>query len=197
MGTIFEGSHIPLHKWLMAIHLLCASKKGMSAHQLHRLLGITYKSAWFMAHRIREAIRQEPLASKLKGTVEVDETYVGGKSHAFGRSPATKTPVVALVERNGRVVAHPVERVTAKELKGSIRRHVHRDSQIMTDELASYQGIGDEFTYGHLTVRHSAGEYAWGPVSTNTVEGFFSFMSARSTCTDTVTSFRFGGIIEP
>jgi transposase-like protein len=127
VGTIFEGSHIPLHKWLMAIHFLCASKKGMSSHQLHRLLGITYKSAWFMTHRIREAMRQEPLASKLTGTVEVDETYIGGKSDRPGRDNVQKTAVVALVERQGRVVAKPVERVTAKELKGAIHEHVAKD----------------------------------------------------------------------
>lgn len=83
VGTIFEDSHIPLSKWLLAIHLLCASKKGMSSHQLHRMLGVTYKSAWFMSHRIRYAMSQEPLSSKLKGTVEVDETYIGGKER-FG-----------------------------------------------------------------------------------------------------------------
>jgi transposase-like protein len=175
VGTIFEGSHIPLHKWLMAIHFLCASKKGMSSHQLHRLLGITYKSAWFMTHRIREAMRQEPLASKLTGTVEVDETYIGGKSDRPGRDNVQKTAVVALVERQGRVVAKPVERVTAKELKGAIHEHVAKEALIMTDELASYQGLDKEFS-GHLTVNHSQKEYAWGPVSTNTVEGFFSLL---------------------
>lgn len=166
VGTIFEGSHIPLHKWLMAIHLLCASKKGMSAHQLHRLLGITYKSAWFMAHRIREAIRQEPLASKLKGTVEVDETYVGGKAR-MDQKYDNKTPVIALVERSGhvrdgKVIAYPVQRVTAEQLKGAIRAHVDQDSLIMTDEHPGYKGIGKEFKWGHETVCHSAGEYVRG-----------------------------------
>src|SRR6266478_5522748 len=87
VGTIFEDSHIPLHKWLMAFHLLCASKTGMSAHQLHRMLGVTYKSAWFMAHRIRYAMTQEPLSSKLTGVIEVDETYIGGKFKAQIREP--------------------------------------------------------------------------------------------------------------
>lgn len=180
VGTIFEGSHIPLYKWLRAIHFLCASKKGMSAHQLHRMLDITYKSAWFMAHRIREAMRQEPLASKLKGTVEVDETYVGGKAR-MDQKNANKTPVIALVERSGhvrdgRVIAYPVERVTSKTLKGAIRDHVDRDSLIMTDEHPGYHGIGKEFRDGHQTVNHSAKEYARGGASTNTVEGFFSLL---------------------
>jgi transposase-like protein len=104
VGTIFEDSHIPLHKWLMAIQLLCSSKKGMSAHQLHRMLGITYKSAWFMAHRIRYAMSQPPVVGKLQGIIEADETYIGGKHHGKrGRGSENKTPVFALVERGGRV----------------------------------------------------------------------------------------------
>jgi transposase-like protein len=102
VGTIMEDSHIPLNKWLFAFHLLCASKKGMSAHQLHRMLGVTYKSAWFMAHRIRYAMSQEPLSSKLNGTVEVDETYVGGKEKGKRGVPnpeGKKTAVVSMVER--------------------------------------------------------------------------------------------------
>lgn len=111
VGTIFEDSHIPLSKWMLAIHLIAASKKGMSAHQLHRMLGITYKSAWFMAHRLRYAMTQEPIKTKLTGIVEADETYVGGKrkgKFADGRKGFIrdgKTPVVALVERGGRVRA--------------------------------------------------------------------------------------------
>ncbi len=108
VGTIFEDSHIPLRKWLMAIHLMCASKKGMSAHQLHRMLGVTYKTAWFMCHRIRYAMTQEPLASKLQGTVEVDETYVGGRVRVGSkRGRIDKPPVVALVERGGDVRSLP------------------------------------------------------------------------------------------
>ncbi len=101
VGTIFEDSHIPLHKWLLAIQLLCSSKKGMSAHQFHRMLGITYKSAWFMAHRIRFAMSQPPLVNKLQGIVEADETYIGGKAHGKrGRGAENKTPVFAL-DRTG------------------------------------------------------------------------------------------------
>ncbi|HEX9224007.1 MAG TPA: IS1595 family transposase [Candidatus Acidoferrales bacterium] len=98
VGTIFEDSHIPLNKWLMAIHLLCCSKKGMSAHQLHRMLGVTYKSAWFMAHRIRYAMAQQLNLAKLSGTLEVDQTYVGGKERGRQGVKSNKAPVVALVE---------------------------------------------------------------------------------------------------
>jgi transposase-like protein len=127
VGTIFEASRIPLNKWLLAIHLLCSSKKGMSAHQLHRMLGITYKSAWFLAHRIRYAMTGDGLFSKLSGTVEVDETYVGGKAKNMhrvererriqGRGAVDKAPVVTLVERNGRVKSHHMEHVSGENLK--------------------------------------------------------------------------------
>src|SRR3972149_4850846 len=137
IGTIFEDSHIPLHKWLLAYHLLCASKKGMSAHQLHRMLGITYKSAWFMAHRIRYTMSQEPLSSKLTGIIEVDETYVGGKMRTVsqitkpGERPkdrisgtANKAAVVSVLQRGGRVQSQHVEHVTAKNLKPIIKQMV-------------------------------------------------------------------------
>ena len=180
VGTIFEDSHIPISKWLLAIHLICASKKGMSAHQIHRMLGITYKSAWFMAHRLRYAMSQEPLASKLRGVVEMDETYVGGvRKGRFGRPPAgdgTKAPVVALVERHGRARAFPVEAVNSKTMHEAIVRYVHPLlSELMTDEAQCYGGdkIG---RIPHYTVKHGAGEYVRGRVYTNTVEGFFALL---------------------
>jgi transposase-like protein len=127
VGTIFEDSHIPLSKWLLAYHLLCASKKGMSAHQLHRMLKVTYRSAWFMAHRIRYTMSQEPLSSKLKGVVEIDETYIGGKKRPQSlavrpgqrqrdpRGPfADKAPVVSVLQRGGRVQSQHMPRVTAE-----------------------------------------------------------------------------------
>lgn len=136
VGTVFESSHVPLSKWLMAIHLMAASKKGMSAHQLHRMLGTTYRAAWFVNHRLRWAMATNAnLFSKLSGTVEADETYVGGKRRAGrygyegkGGRPAphdqTKVPVVALVERKGRVAAFPVERVDGKTLQEAIRSRI-------------------------------------------------------------------------
>src|ERR1039457_4859499 len=147
VGTVMEDSHIPLHKWLYAFHLLCASKKGMSAHQLHRMLGVTYKSAWFMAHRIRYAMTQEPLSSKLDGVVEIDEAYIGGKRRAknkpsnapkdtiteeqrtkdiFRKKPGwakginpfdEKEPVVSLVQRGGKVRSMHMKRVTQENLR--------------------------------------------------------------------------------
>lgn len=183
VGTIFEDSHLPLRKWLMAFALLCSAKKGISALQLQRELDLgSYRTAWHLAHRIRHAMSKEPLAGLLKGTVEVDETYVGGKprpgsNEEVKRGRGTKkTPVVALVERNGRVRARKVDRVDGATLKQAIRENVDRNSMIITDELASYRGIGDEFQRGHFTVNHSAGEYARGGAHVNTAKSFFALL---------------------
>jgi transposase-like protein len=181
VGTVFEDSHIPLNKWLQAIYLVGASKKGISSHQLHRMLGVTYRSAWFMAHRLRYAMSVEPLA-KLTGTVEVDEMYVGGKirgNRKRGRPSADdshKTAVVALVERGGNVRAMPMERVTAETLRNAIRENVDtQNTVLMTDELPAYDRVGRECV-DHQTVKHSLREYARGAAYTNTVEGFFSIL---------------------
>jgi transposase-like protein len=183
VGTIFEGSHIPLQKWLLAFYLLCSSKKGMSAHQLHRMLGVTYKSAWFMAHRIRYAMEQPPFARPLEGVVEADETYVGGKERNRKRQDkqkktgrgTDKTPVVALVERGGEVRSFRMANVTGLELKGAIRRNVSREARIMTDSFKSYRGLSKEFA-SHEYVSHSDGEYVRGDVHTNTAENYFSIL---------------------
>jgi transposase-like protein len=175
VGTIFEASHIPLRKWLMAIHLLCASKKGMSAHQMHRMLGVTYKTAWFMCHRIRYAMTQEPLASKLTGTVEVDETYVGGKVRGTGRGRIDKPPVVALVERGGEVRAFHMPRVTEENLREAIRKHVDPSARVMTDSHYGYTHV-DQDVAEHQTVTHTQNEWVRGDVHTQTVEGYFSLL---------------------
>jgi transposase-like protein len=180
VGTIFADSHIPLNKWLLAIHLLCASKKGMSAHQLHRMLGVTYKSAWFMAHRIRYAMSQPPLATKLKGIVEADETYVGAKRKKGAKRGrpgvgSHNVPVIAVLERGGRVKSQAVERVTAENLQQAIRENCETGTHIMTDDFLLYRGIRTEFPK-HSVVNHSAGEYARGIVHTNTTEGFFGLL---------------------
>ena len=149
VGTLMERSHIPLNKWLLAFHLTAASKKGMSAHQLHRLLGLTYKSAWFMCHRIREAMRDGP-ASKLGGqnkVVEVDETYVGGKEtnkHKSKREKGMqggkgKEPVVALVERDGKVRSFHVPSVTGKTLKPMLQAQIDQKSYLMTSRIPSFR----------------------------------------------------------
>jgi transposase-like protein len=178
VGTIFEDSHIPLNKWLMAFHLLCSSKKGMSAHQLHRMLGVTYKSAWFMAHRIRYAMSELNL-TKLQGTVEVDETYVGGKQRGLQGVKSSKAPVVSLVERGGRVRSFHTEMVTGKTLKQIVRENVTTDSHIMTDEHGGYRGLNKDFK-SHRTIRHSWKIYARKEgdvlISTNTIEGYFSIL---------------------
>jgi transposase-like protein len=179
VGTIFEDSHIPLATWLKAIHLLCASKKGMSAHQLHRMLGVTYKSAWFMAHRIRYAMTQEPLRSKLSGTVEVDETYIGGKERGLQGVKKNKAAVVSLVERGGKVRSFHTEMVTGKTLKQVVRENVVSDAHVMTDDHPGYRGLRKDFRR-HSTIRHSWKVYARREgdivISTNTIEGFFSLL---------------------
>ena len=177
VGTIFEDSHIPISKWLLAIHLLCASKKGMSAHQLHRMLGVTYKTAWFMAHRLRYAMTQTPLVEKLRGIVEADETYIGGRRKGKpGRgAQLTKPGVVALVERGGKVRAFVTPRVMGDEIRAHILANVDQDVRLMTDESNLYTGVGKELG-SHETVKHSIKEYVRGDVHTNTVEGFFSLL---------------------
>ena len=178
VGTILHGSHIPLVKWILAFYLVCSSKKGMSAHQIHRTLDLTYKTAWHLVHRIRHCMREEPLQGMLSGTVEVDETYVGGKTRGGkrGRGAENKTPVMVLVERNGQARSKPVESVSGKELKGEIKKNVETSSTIMTDEWSAYNGIGKDYAGGHHTVNHSAGEYSRGDVYTNTAESFFSLI---------------------
>jgi transposase-like protein len=177
VGTIFESSHIPLNKWLAAFYVLCSSKKGMSAHQLHRMLGVSYKTAWFMFHRIREAMRDPAFVSRLSGTVEADESYIGGKrkerSEGRGRGAKHKTPVMTLVERDGRVRSFRVANVTARELGGVIREHVDPRSRVVTDEWLAYRDVGKDFA-AHDTVTHGYGEYVRGDAHTNTVEGYFA-----------------------
>ena len=174
VGTIFEDSHIPLSKWFTAIQLMCSSKKGISAHQLHRMLKITYKSAWFLAHRIRHAMKHSPFAGKLGGIVEADETYIGGREKRTG-APSKKTPVFALVERQGRVRSFALPSVTSKNLREIIRENVSSDSRMMTDEYHGYRGLRKEFA-SHDTITHSRGHYVRGEVTTNTIEGYFSLL---------------------
>lgn len=182
IGTIFEDSHIPLNKWLMAFHLMSSSKKGISSMQLHRELGITLKSAWFLSHRIREAMTERGDRGFLTGTVEVDETYVGGKprkgsgNNKRGRG-TEKTPVMVLVERDGMARTQKLERVTAKELKSVVFENVHPGAKIATDEFPSYKGLDKEFAGGHSVVCHSRDEYVNEDGDhTNTAESFFAIL---------------------
>jgi hypothetical protein len=200
MGTIFEDSHIPLHKWLFAIYLMCSSKKGMSAHQLWRnLWGVdetgrqlgSYKTAWFMAHRIRWALGQEPVASKLSGIVEVDDTWIGGKnrlgsgrdskgvSKRAGKDPnANKVSVVSALQRDGDVRSISVKRVTGENARPMIEAFVEQGTHIMTDSSTRMQ-FG-KHGWKHSAVDHSKKEYARHEdgltITTNTVEGYFSII---------------------
>jgi transposase-like protein len=176
VGTVFEASHIPLHKWLLAAYLLCSSKKGMSSHQLMRTLDVTYKTAWFMTHRIREAMRTgtfSPIGGSGK-TVEADETYIGRKKGKPVKSGYQhKRAVLALVERGGEVRSFHVESANVSKVVPIVRKNVKRESALMTDESSLYVKVGREFA-SHESVEHGAGEYVRGDAHTNTIEGFFS-----------------------
>lgn len=180
VGTLFERSHIPLNKWLLVAFLISSSKKGMSAHQIHRMIGVSYKSTWFMMHRIREAMREGKIPGGMGGqnqVVEVDETYVGGKAKNRKNHVPPKEAVVALVEREGRVRSEHVPAVNAKNLRAIMVEQISRKSYIMTDESPIYPKIGREFA-GHGTVNHGAEEYVrtGGFHHTNTVENYFSIL---------------------
>jgi transposase-like protein len=195
VGTVFERSKIPLNTWLYATHLLCSSKKGISSHQLHRMLGVTYKTAWFMTHRIREAMKIDtatagPIGGEGK-IVEADETYIGRTStprvskqrerdqrpYIKRKGPQSKNPVVALVERGGEVRMFHVENATKADVREVLVRNVDRKSALHTDESRIYTETGKEFA-DHRTVRHASNEYVRyeddAIVHSNTVENVFS-----------------------
>lgn len=175
VGTVFEDSKVPLHKWVLATHLLCSSKKGISGHQLSRILGVTYKTAWFMAHRIRLAMKPDHTGVLgNNGPVEADETFVGRKPGTQKRRGyAHKNAVLSLVERNGEVRSFHVANVTANTLKPILKEQINPDAHLMTDDAGQYRLIGPEFAK-HEVICHSNDEYVRGEVHTNTVEGFFS-----------------------
>lgn len=176
VGTVFERSKVPLNKWLLCNHLLCASKKGMSAKQIERMLGVTYKTAWFMCHRIRKAMEIEP-TGPLGGPnkfVEADETFVGGKArNRKFRQPAPKKVVVALVERGGEARSFHFANVHGNTIRALVMSNVDRSSHLMTDAAHHYAPIGREFA-SHGTVLHTGGEYVRGEAHSNTIENFFS-----------------------
>lgn len=178
-GTVMERSHVPLHKWLLATHLMAASKKGMSAKQMERMLGVTYKTAWFLCHRIREAMDGADTGGPLGGPgvfVEADETFVGGKAkNRAHRKPAPKKAVVALIERDGRARSFHVANVTGVKLRSLIFTNVRRDSTLMTDQGAAFRFAGMDFPT-HYTVNHSVKQFVRldRELHSNTAENFFS-----------------------
>lgn len=173
-GTVFEDSKIPLRHWCFAFWRASTSKKGVSALEIHRQTGLSYKSCLFMLHRIRFAMAPAD-ANPLTGIVECDETYIGGKTTRAKRLE-NKSVVLGMVERGGKIRPMVVADVTSKTLQTAIVANVDRRARIMTDELRSYHGIGKHFDGGHETVNHSADEYVRGDVSTNTIESFFAIL---------------------
>lgn len=185
IGTIFEETHLPLHKWLQAIHLICSSKKGISSNQLHRVLEVTLKTAWFLSHRIREAMRSDdftPMGGNGK-TVEADETYIGRLADVpMSKGTAHKNTVLTLVERGGIARSFHIDSASAARVVPIVRANIAKESHLMTDEGRQYVRVGKDFA-AHGRVEHSAKEYgrtefdANGErvkVNTNTVEGFYS-----------------------
>lgn len=176
VGTVFERSKIPLSKWLMAAYLLCSSKKGMSAHQLHRTLGVTYKTAWFLAHRIRHAMEapQGGLMGSAGGVVEADETYIGRKKGApVRRAWGHKNAVFSLVERGGEVRSVHLSGKMFDGIKDALKNNVSPNARLSTDEAKMYVRVAKQFAE-HMTVKHKDGEYVRGDAHTNTLEGYFS-----------------------
>jgi transposase-like protein len=188
VGTLFERSKIPLSKWLMAVYLLSSSKKGISSHQLHRTLGVTYKTAWFMTHRIREAMADPKFFGPLGGSgkiVEMDETYFGteqGKDkkqrgRRGGAAHNAMNKIVTLVERGGKARSIHVADVKGSNLKAIMQEQIHKDSHVMTDSSPRYNQVKRDKPFERYDqVNHSKGEYVRGKAHTNTVEGFFSIM---------------------
>jgi transposase-like protein len=176
VGTIFESSHIPMRVWLQAMVLMCASKKGVSSNQLHRSLGVSLKTAWFLSHRIREAMREDVLPPMGGGgkAVEADETYFGQvKGEPKRRGVGHKHVILSLVERGGSARSFHVEGTRIVDLAPIIRENISRETALMTDEGTWYREVGREFAR-HETVKHKQDEYVRGDAHTNTAEGFFS-----------------------
>lgn len=180
IGTIFESSHVPLRIWLQAMYLIAGSKKGISSNQLHRTLGVTLKTAWFMSHRIREAMRDghPEMFGGDGGRVEIDETYIGYnprvKKEPRKSGSAHKLRVVALIDRDtGAARSMPANSLVRDEVARIVRANVAKEAKLTTDESRLYSAVGKEYA-AHDTVLHGAGQYVVGDVTTNTVEGYFS-----------------------
>lgn len=172
-GTIFHDSHLPLPKWFAAIYLMCESKKGISANQIKRTLKISYKTAWYLCHRIRKAVEEAKIKPPLKGTVEVDETYIGGKyDRRRKRGPWEKQPVIGLIQRGGKFEARKIPTTSKTVLVGIIKERISKHAKVYTDELAAYHSVSK--THQHKSVNHKAEEWVRGNVHTNSIEGAWS-----------------------
>lgn len=183
VGTVFESSHVQLHLWLQAAYLMASSKKGISSNQLHRTLGVTLKTAWFMSHRLREAMRTGSLAPMggAGSVVEADETYISRKEgRKVMRGVGHKRAVLSLVERGGKVRSFHIERTNIENVAPIVRANIAKESRLATDEGPHYTKVGREFSE-HLTVHHAADEYVRGDAYTNTAEGFFSIFKRGMT----------------
>lgn len=183
VGTVMEDTHLTLAQWAKAFHLMASSKKGMSALQIQRNLGLgSYRTAWFLCHRIRLAMKAEPIAGMLKGDVQVDEAYIGGKPRPGspdqrGKGITKKTPVMVLVETGGRAVSQPLEKVQIKTIKPLLEEHIHQTARIVTDEKPAYVKASKGFSGGHARVNHNAGEYVGADgINTNTAESYFALI---------------------
>ncbi len=180
VGTIFESSHIPMTKWLMAIYMMCNAKKGVSANQLHRSLGISYKSAWFLCHRVREAMNKEPLKTKLSGEVEVDETYIGGKAKnnmrkkRRGPDAHKKIPVMTLIERDGKARTFRMPDQLHNKMRAVVLPNVHPSAHLITDGHPAYKGL-DRYFDRHSRIDHSK-EYVRGIIHINFAESYHSLL---------------------
>ena len=177
VGTVFERSHIPLHQWVYATHLMTASKKGISSHQLMRMLHVTYKTAWFMSHRIREGMRPTeftPMGGGGGATVEADETYIGRlEGHAKGKGSAHKNMVLTLVERGGSARSFHIDNASVASIVPILRTNIIRESRLMTDKSPIYKNVGKEYAE-HGSVDHTSFEWTRGDIHSNTVEGYYS-----------------------
>jgi len=181
IGTVLEDSRIAHRHWCYAFWAACASKKGVSALQIHRMTGVSYKSALFLMHRIRFALADDPATpAKLDGTVEVDESYIGGKPRyklRGKRGRGTKQqPIIALVQRDGKARARVIDKVTAANASRFVLENINTNARLITDEAWHYTKVGRKFPGGHWTVNHSKGEYVRGEIYSNTIEGFFSLV---------------------
>lgn len=172
-GTIFHDSHLPIWKWFLAVYLMTESKKGISANQLKRSLGISYKTAWYLCHRIRRAMIEAADNPQLDGVVEVDETYIGGDyDRRRNRSPWEKQAVIGLLQRKGKLEARAIPSASKKILIGVVKNRVSKNATVMTDELKAYRSLDD--TFKHKTVHHSKDEWKKGNAHTNGIENAWS-----------------------